>query len=269
MPEHPEQYKSHLIEQAYLNVRPVVRVRREDENYYMTYKGGGMMAREEYNLPLDADSYAHLLQKADGNIITKRRYLIPFHAYTIELDVFEGLFEGIVVVDEAYSDFTKARPWRSRLAEFPNIIVLNTMSKAWGCAAIRLGMAFASKDIIDIFNKVKYPYNVNDLTQNMAMKRLSDSFEVEKWVRTIIDERDRMVMAFRLLPICKKVYPTDANFFLAKVSDATKIYNYLIDKGIVVRNRTNVMLCDNCLRITVGSKTENNELLSALRQYFD
>ena len=178
-------------------------------------------------------------------------------------------FEGIVVVDEAYSDFTKARPWRSRLAEFPNIIVLNTMSKAWGCAAIRLGMAFASKDIIDIFNKVKYPYNVNDLTQNMAMKRLSDSFEVEKWVRTIIDERDRMVMAFRLLPICKKVYPTDANFFLAKVSDATKIYNYLIDKGIVVRNRTNVMLCDNCLRITVGSKTENNELLSALRQYFD
>lgn len=178
-------------------------------------------------------------------------------------------FAGIVVVDEAYSDFTKARPWRSRLAEFPNIIVLNTMSKAWGCAAIRLGMAFASKDIIDIFNKVKYPYNVNDLTQNMAMKRLSDSFEVEKWVRTIIDERDRMVMAFRLLPICKKVYPTDANFFLAKVSDATKIYNYLIDKGIVVRNRTNVMLCDNCLRITVGSKTENNELLSALRQYFD
>ena len=178
-------------------------------------------------------------------------------------------FDGIVVVDEAYSDFTKARPWRSRLAEFPNIIVLNTMSKAWGCAAIRLGMAFASKDIIDTFNKVKYPYNVNDLTQNMAMKRLSDSFEVEKWVRTIIDERDRMVMAFRLLPICKKVYPTDANFFLAKVSDATKIYNYLIDKGIVVRNRTNVMLCDNCLRITVGSKTENNELLSALRQYFD
>ena len=178
-------------------------------------------------------------------------------------------FEGIVVVDEAYSDFTKARSWRSRISEFPNIIVLNTMSKAWGCAAIRLGMAFASKDIIDIYNKVKYPYNVNDLTQNLAMKRLSDSFEVEKWIRTIIGERDRMVMAFKQLPICEKVYPTDANFFLAKVSDATKIYNYLIDRAIVVRNRTNVMLCDNCLRITIGSKTENNELLSALRQYFD
>lgn len=179
------------------------------------------------------------------------------------------LFDGIVIVDEAYSDFSSERTFRGVLKHFPNLIVLNTMSKAWGCAALRLGMAFASKDIIDIFNKVKYPYNVNDLTQNMAMKRLSDSFEVEKWVRTIIDERDRMVMAFRLLPICKKVYPTDANFFLAKVSDATKIYNYLIDKGIVVRNRTNVMLCDNCLRITVGSKTENNELLSALRQYLD
>ena len=108
MPEHPEQYKSHLIEQAYLNVRPVVRVRREDENYYMTYKGGGMMAREEYNLPLDADSYAHLLQKADGNIITKRRYLIPFHAYTIELDVFEGLFEGIVVAEVEFPSIEEA-----------------------------------------------------------------------------------------------------------------------------------------------------------------
>lgn len=176
-------------------------------------------------------------------------------------------FDGIVVVDEAYSDFTKARPWRSRIAEYPNMIVLNTMSKAWGCAAIRLGMAFASKDIVDIFNKVKYPYNVNNLTQRFAMQRLGDSFEVEKWVRTIVVERDRMTQAFRLLPICKCVYPTDANFFLAEVTDATKIYNYLISKGIVVRNRTNVQLCMNCLRITVGSKNENNELLSALRQY--
>lgn len=176
-------------------------------------------------------------------------------------------FDGIVVVDEAYSDFTKVRPWRSRLISYPNMIVLNTMSKAWGCAAIRLGMAFASKDIIDVFNKVKYPYNVNDLTKRFAMQRLEDSFEVEKWVRTIVVERDRMVQAFQLLPICKRVYPTDANFFLAEVVDATKIYNYLIGKGIVVRNRTNVRLCMNCLRITVGSKSENNELLSALRQY--
>lgn len=176
-------------------------------------------------------------------------------------------FQGIVIIDEAYSDFSSERTFRSVLDRFPNMIVLNTMSKAWGCAAIRLGMAFASKDIIDIFNKVKYPYNVNELTQKMALKRLDDAFEVEKWTRTIVNERDRMIPAFRMLPIHEKVYPTDANFFLAKVTDAQKIYNYLIDNGIVVRNRTNVQLCHNCLRITVGSKQENNELLAALRQY--
>lgn len=186
---------------------------------------------------------------------------------SIEIEKILTAFEGIVVIDEAYSDFTKARAWRTRLAEFPNMIVLNTMSKAWGCAAIRLGMAFASKEIIGLFNKVKYPYNVNELTQNFALQRLSDVFEVEKWVRTIVVERERMVVAFSQLPICEKVYPTDANFFLAKVSDAPTIYTYLIDRGIVVRNRNNVQLCHNCLRITVGSKKENNELLAALRQY--
>ena len=186
---------------------------------------------------------------------------------SIEIEKILTAFEGIVVIDEAYSDFTKARAWRTRLAEFPNMIVLNTMSKAWGSAAIRLGMAFASKEIIGLFNKVKYPYNVNELTQNFALQRLSDAFEVEKWVRTIVVERERMVVAFSQLPICEKVYPTDANFFLAKVSDAPYIYTYLIDRGIVVRNRNNVQLCHNCLRITVGSKKENNELLAALRQY--
>lgn len=186
---------------------------------------------------------------------------------SIEIEKILTAFEGIVVIDEAYSDFTKARAWRTRLSEFPNMIVLNTMSKAWGSAAIRLGMAFASKEIIGLFNKVKYPYNVNELTQNFALQRLSDAFEVEKWVRTIVVERERMVVAFSQLPICEKVYPTDANFFLAKVSDAPTIYTYLIDRGIVVRNRNNVQLCHNCLRITVGSKKENNELLAALRQY--
>lgn len=186
---------------------------------------------------------------------------------SIEIEKILTAFEGIVVIDEAYSDFTKARAWRTRLAEFPNMIVLNTMSKAWGSAAIRLGMAFASKEIIGLFNKVKYPYNVNELTQNFALQRLSGAFEVEKWVRTIVVERERMVVAFSQLPICEKVYPTDANFFLAKVSDAPTIYTYLIDRGIVVRNRNNVQLCHNCLRITVGSKKENNELLAALRQY--
>ena len=179
--------------------------------------------------------------------------------------VIEG-FDGIVIVDEAYSDFSTQQSLRSELPKFPNLIVLNTMSKAWGCAAIRLGMAFASKDIIDLFNKVKYPYNINLLTQRQALEALKDPFEVDKWVRMLKQERDRMMEAFRLLPICQKVYPTDANFFLAKMDDAQKTYDYLVDRGIIVRNRTRVQLCHNCLRITVGTKSENNELVAALRQ---
>ena len=176
-------------------------------------------------------------------------------------------FEGLVIVDEAYSDFSSQVPFRLELAKYPNLIVLNTMSKAWGCAAIRLGMAFASKDIIGLFNKVKYPYNVNLLTQQQALEALKDPFEVDKWVKILLQERTRMMDAFELLPICQKVYPTEANFFLAKMTDAPTIYNYLVDKGIIVRNRHRVQLCQNCLRITIGTKTENSELIAALRQY--
>ena len=180
--------------------------------------------------------------------------------------VIEG-FEGLVIVDEAYSDFSSQKPFRSELAKYPNLIVLNTMSKAWGCAAIRLGMAFASKEIIHIFNKVKYPYNVNLLTQQQALEALKDPYEVDNWVKVLLQESSRMMDAFEILPICEKVYPTDANFFLAKMTDATAIYNYLVDQGIIVRNRHRVQLCQNCLRITIGTKTENSELIAALRQY--
>ena len=182
------------------------------------------------------------------------------------IKVIEG-FEGLVIVDEAYSDFSSQKTLRSELAKYPNLIVLNTMSKAWGCAAIRLGMAFASEEIISIFNKVKYPYNVNQLTQLQALEALKDPYEVDNWVKILLQERSRMMDAFELLPICEKVYPTDANFFLAKMTDATKIYNYLVDKGIIVRNRHRVQLCQNCLRITIGTKSENSELIAALRQY--
>lgn len=174
-------------------------------------------------------------------------------------------FGGIVVVDEAYSDFSTAPVFRKRIAEFPNIIVLNTMSKAWGCAAIRLGMAFASKEIVDLFNKVKYPYNVNLLTQRQALAALKGREDVEKWVSLILLERDRMIKAFRELLVCLAVYPTDANFFLAKMTDAQAIYDYLVENGIIVRNRTRVRLCKDCLRVTIGTKTENTELLKALR----
>jgi histidinol-phosphate aminotransferase len=176
-------------------------------------------------------------------------------------------FEGIVIIDEAYSDFSKQQTFRSELASHPNLIVLNTMSKAWALAGIRLGMAFASKDIISIYNKVKYPYNVNILTQQQALETLKDPFEIDRWVKTLLGERARLMQAFQELPICEKVYPTDANFFLAKMTDAQGIYNYLVDKGIIVRNRSRIQLCNNCLRITIGLKSENNELLAALRQF--
>lgn len=176
-------------------------------------------------------------------------------------------FEGIVIVDEAYNDFAQQRTLRAELAKYPNLIILNTMSKAWALAGIRLGMAFASKEIVYIYNKVKYPYNISMLTQQQALEALKDPYEVDKWVKILLTERTRLMQAFLELPTCEKVFKTDANFFLAKMTDAQKIYDYLVDKGIIVRNRTRVQLCHNCLRITIGTKNENNELLSALRQY--
>ena len=175
-------------------------------------------------------------------------------------------FEGIVVVDEAYIDFSNQKSFKRYVSnDNYNVIVLQTMSKAWGSAAIRLGMAFAKTEIIGIFNKVKYPYNVNALTQEQAMKRLNDPQAVIQWVSILLQERGRMVEAFAELPICEKVYPTDANFFLAKVEDAQGTYDYLVEKGIIVRNRTRITLCNNCLRVTIGTREENNELLGALR----
>lgn len=176
-------------------------------------------------------------------------------------------FDGIVIIDEAYADFAHERPFRCSLAQYPNLIVLNTMSKAWGCAAIRLGMAFASTEIINLFNKVKYPYNVNQLTQQQALKALQDPFEVDKWVKVLLQERANLIKAFQELSFCKQIYPTDANFFLTKVTDANAIYNALVECGIIVRNRSRIQLCGNCLRITIGTRHENQELMAALRQY--
>ena len=177
-------------------------------------------------------------------------------------------FRGIVVVDEAYSDFTTQRPFRLDIGQYENLIVYNTFSKAYGHAAIRLGMAFASKEIIALFNKVKYPYNVNELTQQKAMELLTDGMlKVCQRVNLILDERSTVMQAFAQLPLCEQVYPSNANFFLAKVTDANRIYNYLVEKGIIVRNRNFVHLCGNCLRVTIGTKEENTQLLSALRVY--
>ena len=176
-------------------------------------------------------------------------------------------FDGIVVIDEAYSDFSTQQPFRTVLDNYPNLIVLNTFSKAWASASIRLGMAFSSEMIINLFNKVKYPYNVNRLTQETALRILQDPLRLERWQVQIRSERDHMLPALNELPCCKCVYPTSANFVLMKVTDALKIYQYLVQQGIVVRNRHNVQICENCLRITIGTRDENCELLKALRNY--
>ena len=176
-------------------------------------------------------------------------------------------FQGIVIVDEAYIDFAQQQSLRTELVRHENLVILQTMSKAWASAAIRMGMAFASREIISIYNKVKYPYNVNLLTQQQAMEILKDPYEVDKWVKILMEERQRLMQAFQELPLCEQVFRTDANFFLARVTDAQRIYDYLVDRGIIVRNRSRVQLCRNCLRITIGTRTENAELLSALRQF--
>lgn len=185
----------------------------------------------------------------------------------IEIEKVLESFQGIVVVDEAYSDFSSVRPFRLDLQQYSNIVILNTFSKAWGCAAIRLGMAFASSQIIELFNKVKYPYNVNLLSQLKASEVLSDVSKIQKRVNMIVEARMCLVDAFAQLPICEKIYPTDSNFFLAKVVGADEIYKYLVAKGIIVRNRNHVELCGDCLRITIGTNEENRKLLSALRTY--
>ena len=183
-----------------------------------------------------------------------------------EIESLLNRFDGLVIVDEAYIDFSSSESLLKDLDKYPNLIVLQTFSKAWGCAAIRLGMAFASPEIIAIFNKIKYPYNVNRLTQEEAIKVLQHSEQIKEWVNTLLEERTRVMEEFVKLPCCVRVFPTDANFFLAKVYEATQIYNYLVSEGIIVRNRTNVALCNDCLRITIGTKEENEALLDALRK---
>ncbi|MDR2037950.1 MAG: histidinol-phosphate transaminase [Bacteroidales bacterium] len=175
-------------------------------------------------------------------------------------------FEGVVVLDEAYIDFSLQPSFLAELSLFPNLIVLQTFSKAWGSAAARLGMAFADPEIIRIMNKVKYPYNINQLTQDYALDMLSKATRVENWVKALTQERSRLQEQLLMLPCIEKLYPTNANFILAKVPDANALYRSLVEKGIIVRNRNTISLCANCLRITVGTSTENEALIEALKQ---
>ncbi|WP_321330799.1 histidinol-phosphate transaminase [uncultured Bacteroides sp.] len=176
-------------------------------------------------------------------------------------------FDGLVILDEAYNDFSETPSFLAQLDKYPNLVVLQTFSKAWGCAAIRLGMAFASVEIIAILSKIKYPYNVNQLTQQQAINMLHRYYEIERWVSTLKEERTYLMKAFTKLSCVQQVFHSDANFFLTRVSDAGAIYHYLVDKGIIVRNRSSISLCGNCLRVTVGTRVENEQLLKALQVY--
>ena len=174
-------------------------------------------------------------------------------------------FQGIVVLDEAYIDFAEKATHLDDLSEFPNLIILQTFSKAWGLAAVRLGMAFASPEIIGLFNKVKYPYNVNALTQEFVDKALDETTKKEEWVNTILRGRTYLQDELKKISFVEKIYPTNANFILIKVNDAVGIYNQLAEKGIIVRNRNSVAMCAGCLRITVGTDEENKILIEALK----
>ena len=176
-------------------------------------------------------------------------------------------FEGIVVLDEAYIDFAAEGSFSEMLSHYPNLVILQTFSKAWGSAAIRLGMAFASTEIIAVLNKIKYPYNINILTQKQALSALKNDAQVKQWVKTLLTERTVLVEALKQLPIVQHIYPTDANFVLVRVDDANALYHYLVDKSIIVRNRNTVSLCLGCVRITVGTPEENQILLEELKKF--
>jgi histidinol-phosphate aminotransferase len=176
-------------------------------------------------------------------------------------------FRGIVVVDEAYIDFSDSQSFSTYIAQYPNLVVLQTLSKAWGNAAIRLGMAFASVEVIEVLNKIKYPYNINILTQEHAKKVLTNAAQTTQWVQAILTERAQLIDKLKELALVKHIYPTDANFVLVKVDNANIAYNWLVNKGIIVRNRSTVTLCGDCLRITVGTPAETTELIAALKDF--
>ena len=174
-------------------------------------------------------------------------------------------FNGIVVIDEAYIDFSDQKSWLSRLEEFPNLIITQTLSKAYGLAGIRLGICFASQEIISVLNKIKPPYNINELTQQKALERLSIPEDVKNEIQNILQQRNWLAEKLKNIAFVEIIYPSDANFVLVKVDNAIKRYDQLIQKGIVVRNRTNQSGCENCLRFTIGTKTENEKLITTLK----
>jgi histidinol-phosphate aminotransferase len=184
-----------------------------------------------------------------------------------EVEVVLNNYFGLVVIDEAYINFSGQRSFVQELNDYPNLVVLQTLSKAWGLAALRLGMAYASEEIINVLNKVKPPYNINQASQELALQALEEVGQVNDMIREIVEQRGKLASQLQGLPLVLRIYPSDANFLLVKVTDAKSIYNFLLTKGIVVRDRSRVELCEGCLRITIGTPAENEQLLSALKEY--
>lgn len=175
-------------------------------------------------------------------------------------------FPGLVVIDEAYINFSRHRSFVQELSDYPNLVIMQTLSKAWGLAALRIGMAFASQEIIDVMNKVKPPYNINQASQELVLKALDEVGQVNDMIRAIVQQRDTLVAQLSQLPMVQKIYPSDANFILVKIDNARATYEYLLTNGIVVRDRSNVELCEGCLRITIGTEIENEVLVKTLKE---
>lgn len=180
------------------------------------------------------------------------------------MQILQG-FNGLVVIDEAYIDFSEKESWLKRLQKFPNLVITQTLSKAYGLAGIRLGMCYASKEIIAILNKIKPPYNVNELSQERALERLNSNNMVSSEIADILDQRNGLYEALLQIKFVTKIFKSDANFILIRVDDANKRYGQLLEKGIVIRNRSSQPLCENTLRITVGTAAENSELLKVFK----
>ena len=177
-------------------------------------------------------------------------------------------FDGLVIIDEAYINFSKQKSFVADLLDYPNLVVLQTLSKAWGLAGLRLGMAFASSEIVEVMNKVKPPYNINQATQELVLKALEEVGQVNDMIRILVDMRAALMDVFATMPTVEKVYVSDANFFLVKIKNAKAVYDFLLTKGIVVRDRSKVILCEDCLRITIGTEKENTDLVDAMQDWY-
>jgi len=186
-----------------------------------------------------------------------------------DIEMILNNYFGIVVIDEAYINFSRFRSFTQELNDYPNLVVMQTLSKAWGLAALRVGISFASEAIIAIMNKIKPPYNINQASQDLALQALGELEQANTMIMEIVNERKRLEQQLQQIKLVKQVYPSDANFLLVKVTNARGIYQYLLDKAIVVRDRSKVELCEGCLRITVGTPAENESLLASLASYAD